>query len=197
MNLTDHASQTLSQLSMAPGAYLLGKRADDGTPFALIDKAAMAQTHSLPLASREAVNQLLAAGYLSDESGTGESINVGYVLSKLGWVARATGTNRPERITLSFTPSEDYEAARTAVSELNQSLSEAGAVVSILLQESYELPPLVLYVGSAAALARVISPILIAFIKRNRAIVKITKPNGAEISIDASEELVRDLLQLK
>jgi hypothetical protein len=141
MELNDDARAALAHLTMAPDAYLLGKRVDDGTPFSLIDRAAIAKskTDSIPLVSREAVRQLFDGGYLQDETGGEESINVGFVLSEKARAYFAAASGRPERVTLSFVPGDDYEAARAAVLELNGALTMAGGDVSILLQESGDL----------------------------------------------------------
>ncbi|MGD0302792.1 MAG: hypothetical protein ABSE86_37455 [Bryobacteraceae bacterium] len=105
---------------------------------------------------------------------------------------------RPNQIQLSFKEAGDRDAALAAISELNTSLQELGADVQILLQESGELPPLVLYVGvPSMLLARAIAQALIAWINRNRVTIKSTKIDGTEVSIEGSEAFVRDLLVRK
>jgi hypothetical protein len=104
---------------------------------------------------------------------------------------------RPERITISVKAGKDFDAARAAFSELYGSLHEAGADVSMLLQESSEPPPLVLYIAMSLlgrGIVNSIAQVVIAWMNRNRAIVKAINIDGTEVSIDASENLVRDLL---
>lgn len=104
---------------------------------------------------------------------------------------------RTDQIRINFKEAGDRDAAVAAISELDESLQEIGAEVSILLQESVELPPLVLYVGVPVAIAGQAARVLIAWINRNRTIIKFTKLDGTDVSIDASEKLVRDLLLRK
>ena len=95
-----------------------------------------------------------------------------------------------------FEPSGNYEAARHAVLELNDEMTSAGATVEIGLQEDAGLPPLVLYVaiGGAFTIARAAARVLISWINGKRATIKAISIDGTEVSIEASEDLVRDLL---
>ena len=87
VEIGDHAKRVLGHLAMAKGSFLFGIR--HGTaPMTLIDNAATAENrvvaHSLRLIHRSTVGQLIAAGYLENDSSTSESINVRFRISEKG-----------------------------------------------------------------------------------------------------------------
>jgi hypothetical protein len=107
---------------------------------------------------------------------------------------------RPERVTIIIKEAGDHDAARAAFSELYGSLEKVGVDVSMLLQESSDLPPLVLYIGLpllGKGMVKLVAQVLIAWINRNRTTVRATSIDGFEVSIEASEEFVPDLLLRK
>jgi hypothetical protein len=77
--LTDKTRRVLAHLGVATDAYLFGVRHGDHL-FHLVDPAAIAENraHSFPLVDRATVKELLDAGYIHDDAGTLESVNVLY-----------------------------------------------------------------------------------------------------------------------
>ena len=72
---------------MAKGSYLFGKR-DGEKPLTLIDTAATAEHRVVPdslrLVDRGIVEQLVATGYLDDNTGSDESANITFRISEKG-----------------------------------------------------------------------------------------------------------------
>jgi hypothetical protein len=81
MDLSEEAQQILAYLRTAPRTYFLGTRMSNQTPFKRIDGAIIQIPDSWPLVSRRAIQELAGAGYLSDSSESGRTVNVRYVLS--------------------------------------------------------------------------------------------------------------------
>ena len=98
MQLSDDARRVLSHLGIARDAYLFGKR-DGDAPLNMIDNVAIAENRvrvdSLPLVDRTTVQELLDAGYINDDSGTIESINVAFKISEAGKKLFPRGHNHP------------------------------------------------------------------------------------------------------
>ena len=81
--LTYGSQKILAHLTGSPGSSIFGRRADDGTPFTLLDTPIIqTKVDSLPLVPRRTVYELVDAGYLYDQTGTEESVNVSFVLSE-------------------------------------------------------------------------------------------------------------------
>jgi hypothetical protein len=87
VELGDHARRVLEHLATAKGSYLLGKRHGE-TPLTLIDNAANAEhrvvADSLRLIDRIIVEQLDAAGYLEDNTGSKETTSISFRISEQG-----------------------------------------------------------------------------------------------------------------
>ena len=91
VQLSDTSRRVLAHLAMAPDAYLFGAR-DGEDPLSLVDNAsagrvvdsATASNSPYPLVDREVVRELLSAGYIQDDTGTNESVNVSFKISDKG-----------------------------------------------------------------------------------------------------------------
>ena len=83
--LSDEARRVLAHLGVATDACLSGRRHGDSA-LRLIDTAAFAENraHSFPLVARATVKELLDAGYIHDDTGTPESVNVMYRITEDG-----------------------------------------------------------------------------------------------------------------
>jgi hypothetical protein len=92
MELSDQARSVLAHLAAARGSFVFGKRGGDA-PMTLMDSAAKAENRVVPdsllLVDRGLVEQLVAAGYLDDNTGSNESSNVSFRISEKGrWLVR-------------------------------------------------------------------------------------------------------------
>ena len=91
VQLSDTARRVLTHLAMAPDAYLFGQRLGDA-PLNIIDNAAAgnvvnsasAQNGPYPAVDRQVVHELLSAGYIQDDTGTDESVNVVFKIADQG-----------------------------------------------------------------------------------------------------------------
>ena len=91
VQLSDTARRVLTHLAMAPDAYLFGKR-DGEDPLNIIDNASVgkgltsapAQNGPYQTVDRQVVRELLSAGYIQDDTGTDESVNVVFKISDQG-----------------------------------------------------------------------------------------------------------------
>jgi hypothetical protein len=87
MDVSDHAERVLAHLAAAKGSYLFGRRGN-WTPMTLMDGAAKAEKRLVPdsllLVDRGLVEQLVAAGYLDDNTGSNESLNMSFRISEKG-----------------------------------------------------------------------------------------------------------------
>jgi len=91
VQLSDTARRVLTHLAMAPDAYLFGER-DGDAPLNIIDNAsagkvvnsASAQNSPYQAVDRQVVRELFSAGYIQDDTGTDQSVNVFFKISDQG-----------------------------------------------------------------------------------------------------------------
>jgi hypothetical protein len=98
MELNDNARSLLAYLAESKGSYLFGRRGN-WAPLTLIDNAAKAQSRAVPdsllVVSRGLVEQLAAEGYLVDNTGSKESLNISFRISEKGrWLGSKSGFHK-------------------------------------------------------------------------------------------------------